>query len=181
LPPEVDPRVSRAAGGDRAAAESLLRELLPRVRNLVRYLVRGDPEVDDLTQHALIAIVRGLSTYRGDGTFKAWSDRIVVRETMARTKKLRADRTRFFQPGPDLALIPSNDAAPDEYLMRRETVKWLDALPFEQRHAVVLHYVVGMSVPEVASALDVPFDTAKSRIRLGMQKLRDEKKRREDE
>src|SRR5262245_38204484 len=43
-----------AARGDRKAAEALLRALLPRVRNLVRYFVRGDAEVDDISQEALV-------------------------------------------------------------------------------------------------------------------------------
>ena len=47
-----------AQRGDRRAAERVLRALLPRVRNLVRYLVRGDSHVDDMAQQALIAILR---------------------------------------------------------------------------------------------------------------------------
>src|ERR1700712_4122621 len=46
--------VEAAARGDRGAAEQLLRSLLPRVRNLVRYFVRGDAEVDDLAQESLV-------------------------------------------------------------------------------------------------------------------------------
>jgi RNA polymerase sigma-70 factor (ECF subfamily) len=52
--PLPDPRVAKAAGGDRECAQELLLELLPRVRNLVRYLAWGDVDVDDLAQLALI-------------------------------------------------------------------------------------------------------------------------------
>src|SRR5690242_9566763 len=85
-----DPRVAAAARGDRAAAQSLCAELLPRVRNLVRYLVRGDSDVDDIAQDALIAVLRGLGSYRGEGTFKSWVDRIVARTTFAHIKSVRA-------------------------------------------------------------------------------------------
>lgn len=170
--PEVDPRVAAAVSGDRAAAESLLRELLPRVRNLVRYLVRGDPEADDLAQQALVAILRGLPSYRGDGELKSWADRITVRETLARVKRVRAERARYQATPPDLSLVPGGEVAPDTYLIRRETVRLLDALPEEQRGAIVLHHVVGLSVPELAAELGVPVETARSRLRLGMQKLR---------
>src|SRR6185369_9066491 len=85
----VDPRIAAAARGDRAAAESLCRELLPRVRNLVRYLVRGDALVDDIAQEALIAVLRGLPTYRGEGRFQSWADRVVARTTFASLRRLR--------------------------------------------------------------------------------------------
>src|SRR5438132_251063 len=86
----VDPRIAAAARGDRAAAESLCRELLPRVRNLVRYLVRGDALVDDIAQESLVAVLRGLGGYRAEGTFKSWVDRVVARTTFALIRKKRA-------------------------------------------------------------------------------------------
>ena len=81
--PTADPRVAAAARGDRAAAQALLTELLPRARNLIRYLVRGDADVDDIAQEALISVVRGLPGYRGEGAFQSWVDRIVARTAFA--------------------------------------------------------------------------------------------------
>src|ERR1700759_1146663 len=91
----VDPRISAAVRGDRAAAQELCRELLPRVRNLVRYLLRGDSRVDDIAQEALIAVLRGLATFRGDGQFNSWVDRVVARTTFAAIRRIRAET----QPG----------------------------------------------------------------------------------
>jgi hypothetical protein len=48
VPPSIPPRVRAAIGGDETATRDLLTEILPRVRNLVRYLVRGDEDVDDI-------------------------------------------------------------------------------------------------------------------------------------
>ncbi|MBI4509799.1 MAG: RNA polymerase sigma factor [Deltaproteobacteria bacterium] len=165
-------RALAAAKGDRRAAEALLAQLLPRVRNLVRYLVRGDWDVDDIAQEALIAIFRGLPTYRAEGTFKSWADRVVVRVTLA---SIRAARTRPSRPGPEpveLTMVPDPSAPADEYLTRREMALMLDEIPFDQRHALVLHHVVGMSVPEIAEQLSTPLETVRSRLRLGMASLR---------
>ncbi len=167
-----DPRVRAAAGGDRAAAEALLGELLPRARNLIRYLVRGDGEVDDIAQESLIAILRGLPSYRGEGAFTAWADRVTVRVTFAHLGRVRADRARNAGDGAHLHLVPDPDGSPDDYAVRRETARLLDRLPADQRHALVLHHVLGMSVPEIAGELALPFDTVKSRLRIGMDKLR---------
>ena len=167
----VDPRIERAVAGDRSAAESLVRELLPRVRNLVRYLVRGDADVDDMAQLGLLAVLRGLHTFRGEGSFHAWADRIVVREALGYVKRRRAKETERRNLGADLHSVDESDR-PDAYLARRRAVEALDALPDEQRTVLVLHHVVGLSVPELAEELGLPFETARSRLRLGMAKLR---------
>lgn len=163
-----DPRIAQAARGDRRAQQALLAELLPRVRNLVRYLVRGDLEVDDITQECLIAVMRGLPGYRGEGAFKSWVDRVVARATFAHLRHSRQEGARLVHPpGPDLHLLPDPDSGPDEYAERRQMVQLLDEVPYDQRHALVLHHVLEMSVPEIAEQLGLPQETVRSRLRLG--------------
>ncbi|NTX03181.1 RNA polymerase sigma factor [Myxococcus sp. CA051A] len=170
--PGADPRIQAAIQGRREAAESLLMELLPRVRNLVRYLVHGDGEVEDIAQEALIALLRGLSTYRGEGQFQSWVDRVVARTTFAWLKRARGNEARRVDESAELMAVPSEDAPPDEYVHRRRMVMLLDRIPDEQRHAMVLHHVLGMSVPEVSDELGIPFETIRSRLRLGRAALR---------
>jgi RNA polymerase sigma-70 factor (ECF subfamily) len=169
--PDWRPLVEAAAKGDRPAAERLLRALLPRVRNLVRYLMSGDSEVNDVAQDSLVAVLRGLPSYRGDGRFESWVDRIVARTIFAALRKRRA-----------LRVVPATESAeqvedpaggPGDYLERRRLVEMLDGLPEKQRSAVVLHFVLGMSVPEIAAELDAPEETVRSRLRLGMEQLRE--------
>ena len=167
----VDPRVAAALAGDRAAASALLLELLPRIRNLIRYLLRGDEAVDDIAQEAMIAILRGLPSFRGEGSLRAWADRIVARVALGwvrrdrRQKSLERESVAQGEP-------PSAVETPDQYLVRRQAVARLDRLSYEQRHALVLHHVVGLSVPEVAAQLSVPIETVRSRLRLAQNKLR---------
>jgi RNA polymerase sigma-70 factor (ECF subfamily) len=166
----IDPRVVAAAAGNRVAAESVCRELLPRVRNLVRYLVRGDTRVDDIAQEALIAVLRGLGTYRGDGRFEAWVDRVVARSTFATLRRFRAET----QPGVENVAERERDPVPSApYDERRDLAAALDQLPPEQRQALILHFSVGMTVPEIAEAIAAPFETVRSRIRLAKAALRD--------
>jgi len=168
-PVRTDPRIGAAASGDRPAAEALCRELLPRVRNLVRYLVRGDSHVDDIAQEALIVVLRGLGTYRGDGKFESWVDRIVARTTFAALRRLRAET----QPGASDVADREDDVAPSTFALRRELAAALDRLPAEQRESLVLHFAVGMTVPEIAEAVAAPFETVRSRLRLGKAALRE--------
>jgi RNA polymerase sigma-70 factor (ECF subfamily) len=167
----VDARIAAAVAGDRRALDSLVSEMLPRIRNLVRYLVRGDSDADDMAQEALVAIVRGLPSYRGEGSLSAWADRVAVRETFANLRRVRRARAQV-DAGADLASVPHPDGPPDDYAERRRAAKLLDELPDDQRHVLVLHHVLGLSVPEISEEIGAPFETVRSRLRLGMSKLR---------
>jgi RNA polymerase sigma-70 factor (ECF subfamily) len=162
---------ARRACSDRRAAEQLLRELLPRVRNLVRYLVREDSDVDDIAQEALVAVLKGLHTYKGTGRLQSWADRIVARVTFSEIPRRRRSPSRPPREAVDFALLPSSSTQVDEYLERRRVVELLDQVPDAQRHVLVLHHVVGLTVPEIAAQLEVPAETVRSRLRLGKKRL----------
>ncbi|MDB4990423.1 MAG: polymerase sigma-70 factor, subfamily [Myxococcaceae bacterium] len=163
--------LANAARGDRGAAEQLLRALLPRVRNLVRYFVRGDAEVDDLAQESLVTILRALPGYRGEGSVHSWADRIVVRVVFAQLRRTRASHKLLVEYKPELLELPANESA-QRFLARRQAVRALDELPDEQRDVLVMHHVMGLSVREIAGELDTAFETVRSRLRLGMARLR---------
>jgi RNA polymerase sigma factor (sigma-70 family) len=57
--------------------------------------------------------------------------------------------------------------------VRRELVAALDRLPGDQRESLVLHFAVGMTVPEIADAMAAPHETVRSRLRLGKAALRE--------
>jgi RNA polymerase sigma-70 factor (ECF subfamily) len=167
---DIDPRILRATSGDAEAVHSLLVELIPRVRNLVRYLVRRDTDTDDFCQDALMVVLRDLGAYRGEGSLHRWVDRVVARVTL---RRLRAERSRTvveLRPQPEEL---GQSCCSDEFLLRRTVVRLLDRLPFEQRHALVLHHVLEMTVYEVAEELDTPVETVRSRLRLAKGKLRE--------
>jgi len=165
-----DTYVRAAIAGDRRAAQAIVEALMPKVRNLARFLLRGDGEVDDVAQIACIEILRSLHTWRGEASVMSWGLRIAARVARREAKKRRREHARRGSEPPDLHAV---GAAPDAYMERRRLVKLLDGLPEGQRDALVLHHVMGMSVPEVARELEVPFETARSRLRLGIRKLRE--------
>ncbi len=164
-------RVAAAVAGDRAALEAVVTELMPRIRNLMRYLLRGDAEAEDIAQEVMVAIVRGLPTFRGEGSLHGWAERVAVREAFARLRQARRARAAI-DNGADLTLVTHPGAPPDVYAERRRAVVMLDQLPDEQRHAVVLHHVMGLSVPEIAAEISAPAETVRSRLRLGIARLR---------
>ncbi|HEX5660705.1 MAG TPA: RNA polymerase sigma factor [Polyangiales bacterium] len=160
-----------AAGGDRRAAEALLRELLPRVRNLVRYFVRGDAEVDDIAQESMLNILRGASSFRGEGNVRSWADRIVARSAFAHLRRARVSQARHVEYTPELAPVSDGESG-QSFFARRQAVRALDEVPDEQREVLVMHHVLGLSVKEIADETATPFETVRSRLRLGMARLR---------
>lgn len=173
--------VPAAIAGDEAARTRLVEALLPRARNLVRYLVRGDAESDDVVQDALVIMLERLDTYRGEARLERWADGVVMRVTLHHLRRLRRRLRRFVSHAPE-ELEAHEDVArsangPRSYAARREVIAALDRLPYKQRDALVLHYVLGMTVSEVAAELDVPHETLHSRLREGMKRLRRHSKR----
>jgi RNA polymerase sigma-70 factor, ECF subfamily len=162
-----------ALSGDTVAVEALFRKLAPRARNLVRYLVRGDRDADDIAQLALLQVLQNLRSFHGTGAFTAWSDRVVVRATFAELR--RRKRERRLDTMACLDALPSGErtSVPVDYLARRETIQLLDRVSEEQRTALVLHYVLELSIPEIARELGVNAETIKSRIRFGKARLRE--------
>src|SRR5207237_1143984 len=140
----------QARRGDVRALELLFLLLLPRTRNLVRYLVRNERDADDATQMALVALARGLPSFAGRGKFRSWVDRIVARATFRELQKGQAER-RLLLHVDSQGMAPGG--VPDraqEYVFKRWLAQLLDQLPIEQRTAFVLHHVVGMTVGEIA-------------------------------
>nr|WP_075007042.1 RNA polymerase sigma factor [Stigmatella aurantiaca] len=168
------PRMRAVVARHRAATESLLAQLLPRVRNKVRYSLHCDSEVDDITQEALMAIVRGLPSYRGDGAFESWVDRVAGRVAFAASSRVRAERSQLNLEDDSAGLnsLPEEAPSSEDCLLRRQFAKLLEQLSDEQRRVLVLHHVQDMSVPEMAEQLGVPFETVRSRLRLGRAHLR---------
>src|SRR5262245_35048306 len=171
VPQSMPPHVRAALDDDDNATRDLLTEILPRVRNLVRYLVRDDKDVDDIAQDALVAVLEDLRGYRGEGRFEAWVDRIVARLTIARIRKRRFFWKRDTQYNSNL-MLANGKAAADEYLHRREMVQMLDDLPQEQRYVLVLHHALDMTIPEMAEELGIPIETVRNRLRLAKTQLR---------
>jgi RNA polymerase sigma-70 factor (ECF subfamily) len=96
---------------------------------------------------------------------------VAIRATFGCLRRVRRARAQV-DGGADLEAVPHPDAPPDEYIARRRAVALLDRIPDEQRHALVLHHVLGMSVPDISADLGVPLETVRSRLRIGIGKLR---------
>jgi RNA polymerase sigma-70 factor, ECF subfamily len=169
----TDPRIAAYLQGDRSAGESLLVELLPRIRNVVRILLGPGAELEDVTQAVLVAVIRALGSFRGDSPLVGWVDRITVRVALQHARKQRKFWSRHSNLEEAQLLFgepTAQSAAPD---VRPQILQLLDALPVSQRAALVLHHAAGLSVQEVAASEGTSLETIRSRLRLASSKLRE--------
>lgn len=139
------------------------------------YLAARSPDVDDMTQRALIEVLGSCASYRGESSLEAWADRITTRTVMRLIKKNRASEARE-QAVEDVPEYPawSHDAEvpADVSDQRREMAALLARLPEERREAMVLKHVHGYSVEEIAEATKSKVNTVRDRLRVARAELR---------
>jgi RNA polymerase sigma-70 factor (ECF subfamily) len=168
---------ARAATGDAPAIRQLLTLVTPAVLRSVR-LVLGSksPDVEDVTQQALMAFVEALPNFRGECHPSGFASRIAVHSALS--SRRRASRLRVVACGTEeLAdaterrLPPHDDAGTAAY-QRRCVRDLLARLPRDQAEVMALHVVLGHSLLEVSQSTSIPLNTVKSRLRLAKQALR---------
>jgi len=151
-----------------------------QVYNLA-YRIIGDPaSAADATQDAFISAYQSLSRFRG-GSFKSYLLRIVTNrcyDELRRRKRRPATSFEDVEIDEDAnPMLVNGGENPEEYAERQEMADVIQAgietLPPDQRVALVLSDVQGMSYQEIAEVTEVALGTVKSRLARARSKLRD--------
>jgi RNA polymerase sigma-70 factor (ECF subfamily) len=171
--------VRRIVAGDRRATRALLTAIGPAMLRAIRkVLVRDTPDVEDVAQEAMEALIAALPSFRGECTVLHFSWRVAVLTALANRRRLdlRAQWSADF-PGSDVTDAAAADPSPAEAVVlrgRREALGvLLDELPANQAEALVLHAALGFTIDEIAAAVGRPAETIRSRLRLAKQVLRE--------
>jgi RNA polymerase sigma-70 factor (ECF subfamily) len=165
--------MARIRRRDHSALAELYDKYGGRVYSLAVTIVGEDTAAQEVTQDTFIKVWEHPETYRyDDSRFLAWLLMITRHRAIdhLRHEKLRSGQS-FSMDDEDAPELP--DASLDGEEKWREMRHVLDALPAEQREVIVMAYYHGLSQSEIAEMLGWPLGTVKTRLRLGMQKLRD--------
>jgi RNA polymerase sigma-70 factor (ECF subfamily) len=151
----TDRLVELARAGDLDAFERFVREHERRVRAVVARLLADRRDVEEAAQDVFVRAWRALPEFRGESTVSTWLYRIAVNEALQR-------RRRPAHQVVELIEAPAPEPADPE--VRRILLAAIGELPVEQRAALVLRDVAGLSNDEVAAVLGLTVEAAKSRI-----------------
>ena len=166
---------ARAAGGDSAAFEALMRRHNRTLFRTARAILRDDAEAEDALQEAYLQAYRALPGFRGEARFSTWLVRIVANEALVRrrkeTRRAQIVPMQSADATPDLEQLP--DAAMDQQRpepsaeraeVRRLLESQIDALADAYRTVFVLRAVEELSVEETAAVLQIPEATVRTRF-----------------
>lgn len=166
----------RSARGDEAAFAELYDATSARVHGLVLRVVRNPAQAEEVTQEAFLEVWRTASRFDSSrGSILSWLMTIGHRKAVDRVRSAEASTRRdttYHQQSGAVDHDATAEAAHGS-LEAQRVRSALSALTPVQHEAVTLAYFGGYTHTEVATMLDLPVGTAKTRIRDGLIRLRD--------
>lgn len=169
--------------------EELLRPVLDAAYRAAYYLSRNRSDADDLVQEAALLAWRSFHSFERGTNFRAWFHRIVTNAFLTRCRSARrhptvpldgdadhgSDRTLADARGATAGADPASAILSG--LALEDVRAALESLPVEYRTVAVLYFVDDLSYEQIATALDCPVGTVRSRLHRGRrmlwQRLRD--------
>jgi RNA polymerase sigma-70 factor (ECF subfamily) len=174
--------IGRAAGGDARALEVLYDRYSGVVFSFALRIVNERALAEEILQEAFFrAWQQGGNFSAGRGTFVTWllsiTHNLAIDEI--RRRRRRPQKADSEEPELVLAAVPDTGAGADVEsevwlgTLRDSIGAALAGLPPAQREPIEMAYFQGLTQREIAEALNEPLGTIKTRMRLGLQKLRD--------
>ncbi len=172
--------VVRVQKGDKRAFDLLVLKYQYKVHAIVARFIRDRDEVSDVVQEAFIKAYRALPKFRGDSQFYTWLYRIAVNTAknylVARSRRPPAsdvdlDDAEYYSGSEQL----KDFGSPENQLFRDELEKVIKQaiveLPEDLRTAVTLREYEGLSYEDIASVMNCPVGTIRSRIFRGRESI----------
>ncbi len=166
--------IARAAQGDGAAFEALMRRYNQLMFRTARAILKSDAEAEEAAQEGWLKAWRGLKSFRAEARLSTWLVRIVSNEALGRLRRKGAEviplEAAMLSPdrNTQAALTEAPQRNPEQELLRSQVRRLMEAridlLPEAYRTVFMLRAVEEMSVEDVAAALDIPEATVRSRF-----------------
>ena len=156
--------VRGAQRGSASDLEALFRAYWPRAHRAAYLVVHDAALAEDIAQEAFLAAIRNLDRFDRRRPFGPWLHRIVVNRAIdaARARALRGELE-----------LHEGAAAAELERPDRAVLEALAGLPPDQRGLIVLRHLLGYTPGEIAGLLDLPRGTVNSRLRRGLDAMKE--------
>lgn len=170
---EVDATtIARCKAGDHAALTRFVQHYEHAVMALLSRVMGGGADVEDIAQEVFLRAFRALPRFdlNGPATVTTWLLTIATR--LALNDRRRTRTTATLTEDADLPDANTPELAQSSAELGRAIEKAAGELPIDQRVAFVLAEFHGMTMAEIAGALEIPENTAKTRVFRAREKMR---------
>ena len=176
--------VKQFLNGEEAAFDRLVRCWEGKVYSLAWRMLGNREDAQDVVQETFLSVFKAIRRLRDTGSFPTWLYKIALNHCRARRKFRASERQRSEYASDQTGAgedILSNIPAPERGAEKLETIdiirKALAGLSEDHRTAIVLKEYLGLSLEELASVMDCPLSTAKSRLYNGLKGVQHNLKR----
>ena len=170
----------RCAGGDEEAWRVLVGRFQRKVWHVAYQFTGRADEAEELTQEIFLHLLSALRTFDASGSLPAWLQRVARNYAIDHYRRRRRERSMVVdgEESEELVAVARDTAVgndPHRALEEKDLAAFLrqviDRLPSELGQAVILRDLQGMSYEEMATNLEIPLGTVKSRINRGRLEL----------
>lgn len=170
--------VQRALSGDAEAFGEIVQRWERKVFALAYGMLGREEDARDATQETFLAAFRNLRGFRGDARVSSWLHRIAVNQCITRQRRSKVRNEAAIEDEEDRHAVSFSaplDRSPARVVEGREGIqavrRAVNSLPLELRQVVVMKEFEELTFLEIATILDLPLSTVKSRLYTAMRQL----------
>ena len=170
--------IQRSLDGDTAAFDALVVRYQNRLVRSLEYSLASRDDAMEVAQQAFVSAWRRLETFRQDSSFYSWLFRIAMNAAISRKRRTKSSTTSLDQLVEASGTAPVDDAPasnPEHRINSEERTRLvreaLLQIPEDFRQPLVLKEMEDLSYEQIASLLEIPIGTVRSRIFRARQEL----------
>ncbi len=170
---EYNQVISLILSGSQHAYSELYEKTIQYIYRNVYFLVKEKADVDDIIQEIYIQLYKSLSKFNCERQFRPWLMGIAIKQIQSYRRKswIRIRTTKKVEEYNQVTEVDFSNHVVDK-IANKQLIKLVNDLPYKLRQVIILRYLNDHSQEEVASILDIPVGTVKSRIHSALRKLR---------
>jgi RNA polymerase sigma-70 factor, ECF subfamily len=169
--------ISRCQQGDQDALKEIFDQYHKKVYRIAYGVVRQREDAFDIVQEVFIKLFRSIRDFKGRSKFYTYLYRMTVNTAIDHSRKRGKVLTSSIDGEEGIQISDDAEKRPDRIFAHKELEEKVNGamqkLPFDQRTALVLREVEGLSYQEMAEAMNCSIGTVMSRLHYGRKRMQE--------